>query len=364
MHRAIGLIALMILLVGCSNDASGPAAGAPSAREPSLPVRAFIVSRLDLSRRVQVASPVEPLRTIELAARTDGIVSEVTVEAGDRVEQGQVLARLDVREQRAELARAEAALREARTNFERLQRLRERDYVDEASFATARAELEVAESDVELWRTRVEFGRIVAPIDGHVIQRMVEPGAAIGRLAPAFELSNLDELVVRVGVSELDLDQLEADDEVPVKIDALGEDAPIVGRVRRIFPAAEDSSRLVTVEIELPNAFARGVRPGYLARADLLVDFREDVLAVPAGAVGVGDRSYVMVIDGDNELVKRAVNTGVIRGQWREITGGLQPGDRIVSSNPIDLAEGDLVRVVDTIDGATMTGLGARGEEA
>jgi RND family efflux transporter MFP subunit len=223
----------------------------------------------------------------------------------------------------------------------------------------------VAESDVELWRTRVEFGRIVAPIDGHVIQRMVEPGAAIGRLAPAFELSNLDELVVRVGVSELDLDQLEAGDEVPVTIDALGDDGPITGRVRRIFPAAEDSSRLVTVEIALPNAFARGVRPGYLARADLLIDFRENVLAVPAGAVGVGDRSYVMVIDGDNELVKRAVNTGVIRGQWREITGGLQPGDRIVSSNPIDLAEGDLVRVVDTIDGATTpSGSAAHGEEA
>lgn len=356
MQRVSILLLLAVLAAGCGSGTNDPAPGGQAARDPGLPVRAFIVSEQDLSRRVQVASPVEPLRTIQLAARTDGVVSDVAVEAGDRVRQGAVLARLDVREQEAELARAQAALREARANFERLERLRERDYVDEASFATARSELEVAESDVQLWRTRVEFGDIVSPIDGHVIERMIEPGAAIGRLAPAFELSDLDQLVVRVGVSELDLNQLSTGDEVPVRIDALAEDGPIAGTVRRIFPAAEDSSRLVTVEIALPGAFERGVRPGYLARADVLVDFREDVLAVPAGAVGVGDRSYVMVIDENQELVRRAVDTGVIRGQWREITGGLQPGDRIVSTNPIDLAEGDAVRVVDTI--------GRDGEEA
>jgi len=359
MKYVLPIIAVAILIAGCGAEPAGSSGNGFSAERSSLPVRAFIVSRQDLSRRIQVAAPVEPLRRIQLAARTDGIVSEVRVEAGDRVEQGQLLARLDVSEQRAELARAEASLREAEANFERLARLRERDYIDEASFVTARSEQEVAESEVELWRTRVEFGEIVSPIDGHVIDRLVEPGAAIGRLAPAFELSNLDQLVVRVGVSELDLKQLATGDRVPVRVDAIDEQGPIDGRVRRIFPAAEDTSRLVTVEIELAKAFDLGIRPGYLARADLLIDFREDVLAVPAGSVGVGDRSYVMVIDGNDELVRRIVDTGVIRGNWREITGGLQSGDRIVSSNPIDLAEGDLVRVVDTIGNA-----GARGEEA
>jgi len=357
MTRTLCILGLALLLAGCAEESADQGAGGGwSDQESSMPVRAFIVSRQDLSRRVQVASPVAPLRRIELAARTDGIVSEVLVEAGDRIRQGQLLARLDVSEQRAELARAEAAQREAQANFDRLARLRERDYIDEASFVTARSELEVAGSEVQLWQTRVEFGRIVAPIDGHVIDRMVEPGAAIGRLAPAFEIANLDELVLRVGVSELDLDQLDPGDAVPVRVDAIDAQAPIDGRVRRIFPAAEDASRLVTVEIELPGAYDRGVRPGFLARADLLVDFREDVLAVPAGAVGVGDRSYVMVIDGNDELVRRVVDTGVIRGSWREITGGLESGDRIVSSNPIDLAEGDLVRVVDTIDGQGSSG--------
>lgn len=353
--RASLVAAFALVLAACSQD-SGTVGDPPSAgteARSSLPVRAYEVARRDLSRRIQLSSPVEPLRTIQLAARTDGIVESVYVEAGDRVEAGQLLAQIDVSEQRAELARARAALREAEASFERLRRLRDRDYIDEASFVTAQSELDVARSDVELWETRVEFGRIVAPVDAHVIGRMVEPGAAIGRLAAAFELANLNDLVARIGVSELDVARIEVGNPVPIRIDALGDAPPLDGRVRRIFPAADGASRLITVEIELPEAFALGVRPGFLARADLLVDYKQDVLAVPAGAVGMGDPAYVMVIDQRNQLVRRAVSTGIIRGDWREIIGGLEPGDRIVSSNPLELAEGDLVRVVDM--------LGARG---
>ena len=338
----------LALLAGCGgNDAPSP--GSRSEGRASLPVRAYEVERRDLSRHIQVASPVQPLRTVQLAARTEGIIESVAVEAGDRVEAGQLLAQIDVSEQRAELARAEAALREAKANFDRLRRLRDRDYIDEASVLTAQSELDVARSDVVLWQTRVDFGRITTPVDGYVIGRMVEPGAAIARLGTAFELADLDELVARIGVSELDVAELRPGDRVPIRVDALRNQPAIEGVIRRVFPAADDTSRLVTVEIELPDAYARGVRPGFLARAELRVDYKQDVLAVPAGSVGMGDPAYVMVIDRDNQLRRRAVSTGIIRGDWREIVGGLELGDRIVSSNPLELAEGDQVRIVDTL---------------
>lgn len=346
--RLAAVAALTALLTACGSETQ-PAGGSSQERS-SLPVRAYEVSRRDLSRRVQLSSPVETLRTIALAARTEGIVREVFVETGDRVEAGQLLAELDVREQRAELARAEAALREAQANFDRLKRLRDSDYIDEASFITAQSTLDIAQSEVQLWRTRVEFGRIVSPIEGHVIGRMVEPGASIGSLATAFEIANLDQLVVRIGVSELDVGEILVGTEVSIRIDALSDVDTMTGQVRRIFPAADGASRLLTVEISLPGAFDRGVRPGFLARADLLVDYKQDVLAVPAGSVGMGEQQFVMVIDERSELVRRAVTTGIIRGDWREILGGLEPGDQIVSSNPLDLAEGDLVRVVATVN--------------
>lgn len=351
-------LAALVGLIACGGEPAPPAAGGPGSGaraqdERSMPVRAYVVARRTLEREVLVAGSVEPLRAIQLAARTDGVVDEVAVEAGDRVRAGQVLARIDVSEQQAELARAEASLREARANSDRLEPLRERGFVDAASLVTAQAALEVAESEVDLWRTRVGFGRIEASIDGYVIARMIEPGAAVGRLAPAFELADLDQLVLRVGVSELDAAGIAAGSSVPVSVDALG-DRLVEATVRRVFPAADPTSRLVTVEIDLPQAHARdGVRPGYLARARFAVDTRREVLAVPAAAVGLGARPYVMVIDADNRLVKREVATGVVRGNWREVVGGLEAGDRVVANSPLELAEGASVRVVETDGGDT-----------
>jgi RND family efflux transporter MFP subunit len=351
------LPAALMVLGACAGESpqppsqQGQAPGARAGEERSLPVRAHVVSRRTLEREVLVAGSIEPLRTIELAARTDGVLAEVFVEAGDRVRAGQLLARLDVSEQAAELARAEAALREATANFERLDTLHERKFVDAASVLSAKAALEVAASEVELWRTRVAFGRIEASVDGWIIERRVEPGAALGRLAPAFVLADLDQLVLRVGVSELDAATIQPGTEVPVLVDALGQET-VEASVRRVFPAADQSSRLVTVELALPDAYAlHQVRPGYLARARFVIDTRREVLAVPAAAVALGARPYVMVIDADARLVRREVATGVVRGEWREIVGGLEAGDRVVATSPLDLAERTSVRVVEISGG-------------
>ncbi|WP_395793621.1 efflux RND transporter periplasmic adaptor subunit [Aquimonas sp.] len=351
--RVACALALSLLLAACGDaPESAPAGRGPNAREASddsLPVRAYVVSRRTLERNVLVAGTVEPLRSIQLAARTDGVVAEVLVEAGARVRAGQLLARIDVSEQQAELARAEASLREAQANFERLNALRDRSFVDAASVLSARSAFEVAQSDVELWRTRVQFGRIEASIDGVVIERFIEPGAAVGRLAPAFALADLDQLVLRVGVSELDTAGIAEGSTVPVNVDALLDAEPLAAEVRRVFPAADASSRLVTVELALPEAYALGVRPGFLARARFRVDVQREVLAVPAGAVGLGESPFVMVIDENQLLQRREVSTGVVRGSWREVTGGLQAGDRVVATSPLDLAEGARVRVVETV---------------
>jgi RND family efflux transporter MFP subunit len=352
-RAAVAALGLCLLLTACGESrtsaAPGPAARGGGDAERVLPVRAYTLATRTLDRSVLVAGTVEPLRSIQLAARTDGVVAEVDVEAGDRVRAGQRLARIDVSEQQAELARAEASLREAKSNLERLDALRERRFVDAATALSARSAMEVAQSDVELWRTRVAFGRIEASIDGVVIARLIEPGAAVGRLAPAFELADLDRLVLRVGVSELDAAGIRPGATVEVSVDAL-DGAVIEAPVRRVFPAADASSRLVTVELDLPQAHARGVRPGFLARARFGIESRGDVLAVPAAAVGLGERSFVMVIGEDGVLERREVGTGVVRGEWREVTAGLEAGERIVATSPLDLAAGDRVRIVETVE--------------
>lgn len=338
----------MGLLAACADDPEPAAQGQSEAR--ALPVQALTVAPRDLSRIVTVSNAVEPMRVIRLAARTEGVLDEVLVEEGDTVQAGQHLARIDVREQEAELNRARARLQERRATFERFEQLRERNYVDLASYEAARSELKVTETDVELWETRVQFGTVTSSIDGTVVGRYIEPGEAISRHAALFSIADLSSLVVRLGVSELDVGNLRAGDAVVVNIDAVGERNPVPGLIRRIFPAAESDSRLITVEVGLPDSQDFGVRPGFLARARLLVEQRENVLAVPAGAVAESDGEFfVMVVDGGERLERRVIQPGVIRGAWREVLSGLEAGERVVTANPMEMTAGERVRVVDLL---------------
>lgn len=340
---------LLIACGGTGSDATG--SGDNDGQQRSLPVRAAEVGPRDLSRVVRISAPVEPMRIIRLAARTEGVVTDMLVEEGDVVSAGEVLARIDVREQRAELARARARLNEMRANFERMQQLRDRDYIDAAQYETARAELEIAESEVELWQTRVDFGTVTSSIGGTVVERYAEPGEAVSRHEPLYAIADLSSLVARLGVSELDVGDLRVDDAVLVRIDAIDGDNPVAGVIRRIFPAADPESRLITVEVELPEAREMGIRPGYLARARLLVDSRPDVLAVPSVAVGESrGQHFVMVVNGENRLERREVTAGVIRGAWREVVNGLEPGETVVAANPLEMTAGEIVRIVDTVE--------------
>lgn len=345
--RALYLAASVLLLVACTEQAPTSGRGGQW-QTMAYPVLASTVQTQDLSRSVTLSNPVEALRVVELAARTDGVVTEVLVEEGDVVSQGDVVALIDVREQRAELARAKARLQERQANFDRFEQLKERNYIDVASFETARAELAIAQSDVELWQTRVDFGEVRATVDGTVVDRMIEPGEAISRQGALFLIADLSSLVVRLGVSELDVGQLEVGQVVEVGIDAVDRATTINGEIRRIFPAADAVSRLITVEIELPKAGAEAIRPGYLARVDLLVESYPNVLAIPAISVAELDGApYVMVIDEDMTLKRRTVELGITRGAWREVISGLEAGERVVPSNPSEMRPGDKVRIVE-----------------
>lgn len=341
-----GILLLTALLIGCGDG--GPVSASDSEIDRGTPVAAMTLVERDLSRRVNVSAPVMARQSVRLASRSDGTVAEVHREEGDDVEAGQLLAELDMAEQLAELRRAQAEEERARLDYERMRELRDRNNVSTAEYQRARADLRIAEAERELWETRVEFGRIVAPRDAVVTARLIEPGEAVNAQDTLFELAALDELVIRPGLSELDVVELEAGQVLPVRLDAMPRER-FEGTLTRIFPAAEAASRLVTVEVALPaDAAERGVKPGFLARLEFQVDRQQNVLALPASIVGSDDERggrYVYVIE-DDRLVHREVSSGVTRDGWTEITGGLEPGETVLASNPIDMRDGQRVRIV------------------
>jgi membrane fusion protein, multidrug efflux system len=349
-RRCTGLVAALILgfgLTACGNgNTQETGTDADPRAERTTPVAAVEIQPRDLSRQISLSGTVQPRNHIRLAGRTSGTVDAVHVEEGDTVERGALLAELDMSEPRAELARAQAIRAEAELEYRRAAQLRGDRVISAAEYQRAQAALEVADSEVRLWQTRVDFGRITAPMDAVITARHVDPGEAVQAHETLFELAVMDALVIRMGVSELDVAHLRTGRSVPVRVDALPE-LEIDGRLRRIFPMADSVSRLITVEVALPaSAAGNGVRPGYLARVRLNVDERPDAIAVPSAALGEdGDTRYVYVIR-DERLHRREVEPGVTRGPWTEIVSGLDPGEIVLATHPIDMRDGQRVRIV------------------
>lgn len=335
----------VIALVGCDG---GTDAGDPGDDngEIATPVAATEVQPRELSRQLAVSATVQPRVQIRLASRADGTLDEVIPEVGDAVAEGEVLARLDVSEEQAELDRARAQEEDARRQYQRTRDLRTDGVASAAELQRDEVLLEVAESERRLWQSRVAFGEVKAPRDAVITARYVEPGEAVDARQTLFELAAMDELVMRPGVSELDVTHLVPGMAVPVRLDALP-DNTLDAEIRRIFPMAAVDSRLVTVEVALPDdAFERGVRPGFLGRIRVAIDRREGVTAVPVDAVSERDGQATVLIIEEDHLFQREVEPGVTRGRWREIRSGLEEGDVVLASNPGELREGDVVRIV------------------
>jgi RND family efflux transporter MFP subunit len=354
--------AVAALAVSACSSGDATQGGSPGASQggpggpPPVTVAVAPVERRTLARSVILTAPVEPVRSIGVNSQMTGTVLRVTVQEGDRVTPGTVMAQLDTRETEAQLARARATLANAEAAFRRANEMHERQIITDAEYEAAKAAHGTATSDVTLWETRYGFGRIVAPAAGMVTAKLVEAGSAVSPNQRMFELADESVMVVRIQVSELDVVHLVGGERVDVVLDAYPR-TPVPGQVRRIFPSADAQSRLVPVEVALgtPPPGVQ-VRPGFLARVRLDLEALTGTLAIPAPAVGAGpEGAFAFVVAGDT-LARRALTTGMTADGWVEVVRGLAEAERVVTSGLGNLRPGIRVRVSSTPSTDTAAG--------
>ncbi|TVP53320.1 MAG: efflux RND transporter periplasmic adaptor subunit [Halomonadaceae bacterium] len=347
-EQLTGVCIILLILTSLAACSSGDAE--ESEVDDSVAIAAHEVTTRELSRSLSLSALVAAREHVRVHARISGNLQDLSIEEGDGVAAGDLLASLDMAEQRAELTRARAMEEQAQLTYDRTRELYQRNSLSSAEYQQARADLQVASSETELRQARVGFGEITTPISGQVTGRYVEPGEHVQEQDMLFSIADMTTLVVRFGVSELDVRYLKPGDSVPLQVDALPGET-LEGEIRRIYPSAESDSRRVPVEITLPeDAFERGVRPGYLVRLAMPIDRREDILAIPTLAVGTegtGDAGPFVYRVRDDQLERQEVTPGIVRGQWTEITEGLEKGDTILATNPRDRRDGEAVRIVE-----------------
>lgn len=337
-----------VVAFACGGDepaaAGRPGRGGPGGGPPVTVVETATVEAGSIAREIELSGVVEPIRTVSVNSQLATTVNSVYAEEGDRVSAGAVLARLEGADLAANLESARAALEAARAAFERAEQLRDREVITLPEYERDRTALAAAEATYRQLQTRAGYATIRSPISGVIIAKHAEAGDVVGAQTPLFEIADVSTLVVPIGVSELDVGQLAPGDTVAVRLDALPQ-TPLRGRIRRVFPSADPTTRLVTAEVALESGSQ--ARPGYLARVQLRLDARDDVLLVPASAIltGSGGEESTFVVE-DGKAFRREVESGLVSKGRVEVVRGLSRGDIVVVEGGTSLREGAQVRIV------------------
>lgn len=309
------------------------------------PVELGTVTRGSIARTATVSGTVEPIRTIGVNSQLSGALLAVLVQEGDRVRAGVPLARLDDREVNAQLAAAEASYQVAEAAYQRAEQLRERKVITVPEYERDRTAYAAAKSQLDQLRARAGYATVRAPITGVITEKHVEAGDVVSNNFRLFTLADVSSLVVRAGVSELDVVELKPGDPVTLQLDALP-GRNLTGHIRRIFPSGDPTTRLVPVEVVIDPASATLVRPGFLARIEFALSTHDDVLLIPASAlVGAqGNESVFSVQEG--KAVRRTVETGLDSRGMVEVRNGLKEGEQIVVVGGNTLRDGMTVRAI------------------
>ena len=365
-------------------------------RTPAVTTAVARAVRLDQEATVLNASGyVTARRQATVSSKVTGRVLEVLIEEGMEVEEGQVMARLDDSNARVSLGLAEAELRaaraalnetevrrdEAEVDLNRIKELVERKVLSEAEQDRAQAsfdslvarieqqrtQIEVAAQRVAVWQQEIDDRTIRAPFAGVVISKNAQPGEMISPLSAggAFTRTGIGTVVdmtsleIEVDVNESYINRVRAGQAVEASLDAYS-DWQIPAHVIAIVPTADRQRATVRVRIGfeeldpriLPDmgvkvAFREtSVQPGEALDSEGNVVSVRPAVIVPPGAVRKdGSRDIVYVVR-DDTVERRAVTLGDPVDEDVVVMSGLAAGETVVVNGPADLADGDLVRVI------------------
>ena len=311
-------------------------ANSPIAEPTPPPAAVTIVSRRDLTRTETLAAELRPYQEVKVYAKVSGYLKSITVDYGDRVTRGAVLATLEVPEQQDDLARAEAKYGIAKLNYERLLTVAKSEpgLLAQEQIDRAQADYQSAKAEHDRENALAAYDRITAPFDGVITERYADPGALIqagtssqAQTMPIVQLSDNYRLRLGVEVPESLVPAVAVGTPVRVRLQATGE--AILSRVARLSCRVADDTRTMHIEVDLDNADLR-IKPGMYAWVDIQVAGRKGVVAVPPQSLNRGPSPSVWVVTPSNTLVQRPVKLGIETADWVEITDGLVPGEKVL----------------------------------
>jgi RND family efflux transporter MFP subunit len=361
-----------------ANAATGaggaPGAGGAGGRgrgsgRPSLTVDTATATRHEVIEYITVVGNLIGQATVDVVPRVAGRIDSLPVKLGDRVNKGQLIAKIEDRElqqqvkqveqnvlvNNATVTQRESDLQLRKTTLERqksllAQGLATRQTVEDsdAAYSSAVAAVELAKAQLGQTQARLEELKItlsntniLSPVDGFIGRRNLDQGAFAGANTPIVSVVDIRTVRLISNLVEKDFKRVKSGVTALIEVDAFpGEQ--FTGSVSRVAPVFDSATRTASMEIEVPNPGYR-LKPGMFARVRLTVDRRPDALTVPRNAVvdSEGKRG-VFLVDGQTAKFQ-PVTTGLQDNERIEILEGLKEGTRVITTGALALRDGDRI---------------------
>jgi RND family efflux transporter MFP subunit len=334
---------LGLVIIGCEKPAPDQGTKADTT-PPAHLVETVTLRHETIGTRHERTGSLRTRRLVRIYSQEEGRITRLPFFEGDRVAKGDLLLSLDDEILKAELAKTQATLEQARLDLKRIRDLVKKRVASEDELARASTALEVAMAEKQLLETRIAHTRILAPFDGVISERFKEPGDVVPRHSQILTLADPASLVTELSVSELLLPHVKTGDEVEVRIDALG-DRRFPGKILRIHPELDPRTRQGKLEVVLEPVPPQA-RAGQFARVTLLLPASERLL-IPFSALR-RDREgeFVYRLGSDDKAHKAPVRSGIHIGSQVEILEGLTPDQQVITRGFLGLADGKTVKPV------------------
>jgi|HubBroStandDraft_1064217.scaffolds.fasta_scaffold21722_1 HlyD family secretion protein len=349
---AIVVLGLAAWLLGRGHAAT--AAVKDSVVPPLISV--VIPSRGEVAASVSLTGLISARNDMPIGNEGDaGRIAEVLVEPGDRVRQGQVLARLNPIAAQSAVDNAQASLEEVRANavmaqaeWERAQQgadlfSKEESERRRMSAATADAKVKAAEAQLADARNRLAHSVVRAPTDGIVLTRTAEVGQiAVPGSTVLFRLARDGQIEMRGQVAEQDMPRLKIGQQAQVRLEGVARS--FTGTVWQVGAIIDATTRQGSVRIALP-ASDQDLRPGAFARADIQVGSSLGVILPQTAVLSDEQGNFVLIVGADSKLERRAVRVVGARSEGLLVSDGLAGTERVVAIAGAFLRAGEIVSI-------------------
>ncbi len=373
MKRGKKLLLILFVLVVVGGVTAAVMSSNGGGEEDEIP--SVEVTRGDIVDKALAVGTIEPRVEVSVKSQVSGVVKRQFADVGDFVKAGAPVLEIQPTPTPRELIDAERQIElrqiqvdQLKADFERQQQLFDKQLIARQEYDRAQRSFQEAKLQVQMAREQLALlreGRVTtstgsietvvrAPVSGFILDKMVDIGDPIVPLTSYQEgtvlmtMANMEDLIFRGTVDEIDVGRLHESMPVQIKVGALP-NAEVTGVLAKIWLKAtkEENSTVFPVEIEIVEAVERDLaqpeaeptpvvlRAGYSANAEIIIEKREAVLLIPERLVTFeGDSAKVTVLLADNQTEERLIETGLSDAISVEVLEGLGEGDQVREKPP------------------------------